>query len=135
VGINLICQSNFGTSFRANYAGALQHINKLDNRSNDFKLAHNKALVEYCKSDFKKNETFQKNLTSICNQFRIRIDKLDDVDQCIIHYNQAILLYHQQQYTNAIFIMDRVYKFIEPMGNGNANKRIFYKRKNLQMTR
>jgi hypothetical protein len=70
VGINLICQSNFGTSFRANYAGALQHINKLDNRSNDFKLAHNKALVEYCKSDFKKNETFQKNLTSICNQVK-----------------------------------------------------------------
>jgi CCR4-NOT transcription complex subunit 10 len=122
VGINLICQSNFGTSFRANYAGALQHINKLDNRSNDFKLAHNKALVEYCKSDFKKNETFQKNLTSICNQFRIRIDKLDDVDQCIIHYNQAILLYHQQQYTNAIFIMDRVYKFIEPMDDALAKQ-------------
>ncbi|EFA06148.2 CCR4-NOT transcription complex subunit 10 isoform X1 [Tribolium castaneum] len=105
-----------------NYAGALQFINKLDNRTNDFKVAHNKALVEYCKSDFRKNETFQKNLTSICNQFKIRLDKLDDVDQCIVHYNQAILLYHQQQYTNAIYIMDRVYKFIEPMDDALAKQ-------------
>ncbi|XP_044263264.1 CCR4-NOT transcription complex subunit 10 [Tribolium madens] len=105
-----------------NYAGALQFINKLDNRINDFKVAHNKALVEYCKSDFKKSETFQKNLTSICNQFKIRLDKLDDVDQCIVHYNQAILLYHQQQYTNAIYIMDRVYKFIEPMDDALAKQ-------------
>lgn len=61
-------QCNTFSCFRNNYIGALQFINKLDNRSNDFKVAHNKALVEYCKSEFKKNDTFQKNLTSICNQ-------------------------------------------------------------------
>lgn len=49
-------------------------------------------------------------------QFRIRVDKLDDVDQCIIHYNQAVLLYHQRQFTQAVAIMDCVYKFVEAMG-------------------
>ncbi|XP_063908299.1 CCR4-NOT transcription complex subunit 10-like [Zophobas morio] len=105
-----------------NYGGALQFINKLDTRTHDFKVAHNKALVEYCKSDFKKTDAFQKSLTSICNQFKIRVEKLDDVDQCIVHYNQAILLYHQRQYTNAIYIMDRVYKFIEPMDDALAKQ-------------
>lgn len=46
----------------------------------------------------------------------MKLEKLDDVDHCILHFNQAILLYHQQQYTAALRIMDRVYKFIEPMG-------------------
>lgn len=50
-------------------------------------------------------------------QFAISKDKLDDVDHCVLHFNQAILLYHQRQYTAAVLIMERVYKFIEPMGN------------------
>lgn len=54
--------------FRKNYLGVLQYINKLDTRNNDFKVAHNKALVEYYKSDLRKNDTFHKNLNSICTQ-------------------------------------------------------------------
>lgn len=43
-------------------------------------------------------------------------DVIDDVEQCVIHYNQAVLLYHQRKYTEAFRIVDRIYKFIEPMG-------------------
>lgn len=50
-------------------------------------------------------------------QFHVTLEKLDDVDHCILHFNQAVLFYHQQQYTSALRIMDRVYKFIEPIGN------------------
>lgn len=43
-------------------------------------------------------------------------DVCDDVEQCVIHFNQAVLLYHQQKYVEALRIVDRIYKFIEPMG-------------------
>ncbi|KAI4466616.1 ccr4-not transcription complex subunit 10 [Holotrichia oblita] len=36
------------------YANCLQNINKLENRTYDFKVAHNKAVVEYYKSDSRK---------------------------------------------------------------------------------
>nr|XP_023025866.1 CCR4-NOT transcription complex subunit 10 [Leptinotarsa decemlineata] len=100
---------------KKNYSACLQLLNKLESRSNDLKVVHNKAIVEYCKSDLKKTEQLQKSLTSICNQFQVKVDKLDDIDHCIIQYNQAVILYHQRQYTAAQRIMDRVYKFIEPM--------------------
>ncbi|KAJ8932065.1 hypothetical protein NQ314_014965 [Rhamnusium bicolor] len=51
-----------------NYVACLQNISKLDSRTNDLKVIHNKAVVEYYKSDFKKTEQFQKNLTAVCNQ-------------------------------------------------------------------
>lgn len=54
--------------FRASYANCLQNINKLENRTYDFKVAHNKAVVEYYKSEMKKTEQFQKSLNNIFNQ-------------------------------------------------------------------
>ncbi|KAF5307187.1 hypothetical protein FQR65_LT00703 [Abscondita terminalis] len=100
---------------KGNYSGSLQNIHKLENRTYDLKVAHNKIVVEYYKTDLKATEIFQKNLTSFFSQYRLRLEKLDDVDHCVAHYNQAVLLYHQKQYSNAIRIMERVYKFIEPM--------------------
>ncbi|KAJ8962748.1 hypothetical protein NQ318_001146 [Aromia moschata] len=107
---------------KKNYVACLQHISKLDSRTNDLKVIHNKAIVEYYKTDFKKTEQFQKNLTSLCNQFKIKVEKLDDIDHCVVQFNQAILLYHQRQYTQAQRIMDRVYKFIEPMDESLAKQ-------------
>ncbi|KAK4885485.1 hypothetical protein RN001_001756 [Aquatica leii] len=98
-----------------NYTASLQSINKLENRTYDLKVAHNKIVVEYFKTDLKATDIFQKSLTSFYTQFNLRMDKLDDVDHCVAHYNQAVLLYHQRQYSQAIRIMERVYKFIEPM--------------------
>ncbi|KAI4466623.1 ccr4-not transcription complex subunit 10 [Holotrichia oblita] len=105
------------------YANCLQNINKLENRTYDFKVAHNKAVVEYYKSDSKKTDQFQKTLNNIFNQFQMKLEKLDDVDHCVCHFNQAVLLYHHRQYTAALRIMDRVYKFIEPMDD-NLSKQV-----------
>ncbi|CAH1971240.1 unnamed protein product [Acanthoscelides obtectus] len=107
---------------KKNYAACLQCINKLENRSNDLRVAHNKAVAEFFKSDCKKTEQFQKNLTAICNQFLVRAEKLDDVEHSIIQFNQAVILYHQKQYTAAQRIMDRVCKFIEPMEESLAKQ-------------
>lgn len=107
---------------KKNYASCLQFINKLENRHGDLKVVQNKAIIEYSKNDFKRTEQLQRNLTQICNQFQIKLERLDDIDHCIIQFNQAVLLYHQKQYTAALRIMDRVYKFIEPMDESLAKQ-------------
>ena len=52
-------------------------------------------------------------------QMKVSLEKLsslDDVDQCTAYYNYAVILYRLQQYTQAVAILDRVFQFIEPMG-------------------
>ena len=44
------------------------------------------------------------------------IAALDDVDQCIIYYNHAVVLYYTKQYKAAFGLLDKVMQFIEPMG-------------------
>lgn len=44
------------------------------------------------------------------------IAALDDVDQCIIYYNHAVILYYLKQYKAAFAVLDKVMQFIEPMG-------------------
>lgn len=44
------------------------------------------------------------------------IDSLDDVDQCIIYYNQAVVYYHTRKYGQALTITEKLYTFLEPLG-------------------
>lgn len=44
------------------------------------------------------------------------IDGLDDVENSLLHYNQAIIHYHMRQYSEAILIGERLYQFLEPFG-------------------
>jgi CCR4-NOT transcription complex subunit 10 len=44
------------------------------------------------------------------------LDSLEDVEHCVIYFNQAVLLYHLKQYSTALKIMQKVFSFIEPMG-------------------
>ena len=48
------------------------------------------------------------------------IAALDDVDQCIIYYNHAVILYYLKQYKAAFAILDKVMQFIESMGNNSS---------------
>ncbi|XP_023227229.1 CCR4-NOT transcription complex subunit 10-B-like [Centruroides sculpturatus] len=87
-------------------------------RSNDLKVYHNKAVAEYYSSDFINTNDFQKILVDICNQARINIDNvetLEDVDHCILFFNQAIILFHLHQYHATITILDKLFQFIEPL--------------------
>jgi CCR4-NOT transcription complex subunit 10 len=58
------------TDFNRNsYGSCLQHLLKLEaSRPQDTKVAHNKAIVEYYKSDLKKTDQFRKNMNLVCSQ-------------------------------------------------------------------
>lgn len=43
-------------------------------------------------------------------------DGLDDVENSILYYNQAIIHYHMRQYSEAIVIGEKLYQFLEPFG-------------------
>ncbi|XP_020927208.1 CCR4-NOT transcription complex subunit 10 isoform X6 [Sus scrofa] len=42
------------------------------------------------------------------------MDGLDDVENSMLYYNQAVILYHLRQYTEAISVGEKLYQFIEP---------------------
>lgn len=54
---------------RGSYAACLQNLSKLEaSRPHDTKVAHNKAVAEYYKSDLKKTDQFRKNMNMVCAQ-------------------------------------------------------------------
>lgn len=44
------------------------------------------------------------------------MDGLDDVENSMLYYNQAVILYHLRQHTEAIAVGEKLYQFIEPFG-------------------
>ena len=54
------------------YVECMQSIYKLvSNRPSDPKVIHNKAVIEYFLSDFKRTDEFKKNLYYVCSQVRL----------------------------------------------------------------
>ena len=57
---------------RGSYGTCLQNLTKLEAaRPQDTKVAHNKAIAEYYKSDLKKTDQFRKNMNLVCSQVRM----------------------------------------------------------------
>ncbi|KAL0112103.1 hypothetical protein PUN28_013377 [Cardiocondyla obscurior] len=107
------------------YASCLSYLSKLESlRPTDLKVTHNKVVVEYYKSDLKKTELTHKSLNAICGQISTTDSNevIDDVEKCVMRYNQAVLLYHTKQYNAALQIMTRLFAFIEPMEETLAHK-------------
>lgn len=44
-------------------------------------------------------------------------ESLEDVDHSVIYFNQAVILYHLRQYKAALNILDKLFQYIEPLGN------------------
>ncbi|XP_054476956.1 CCR4-NOT transcription complex subunit 10 isoform X2 [Anoplopoma fimbria] len=91
---------------------ALQELNK-----DDYKIALNKAVVEFYKSSQTTTGTLKQTLMAMKNQVHTSaedIDGLDDVENSLLYYNQAIIHYHMRQYSEAIAIGERLYQFLEP---------------------
>ncbi|KAG7235206.1 hypothetical protein INR49_003087, partial [Caranx melampygus] len=74
---------------------ALQDLNK-----EDYKIAMNKAVVEFIRAVHTSAED---------------VDGLDDVENSLLYYNQAIIHYHMRQYSEAISIGEKLYQFLEPL--------------------
>ncbi|XP_044062434.1 CCR4-NOT transcription complex subunit 10 isoform X5 [Siniperca chuatsi] len=91
---------------------ALQELNK-----EDYKIAMNKAVVEFYTSGQTTTGTLKQTLMAMKNQVHTSaedVDGLDDVENSLLYYNQAIIHYHMRQYTEAISIGERLYQFLEP---------------------
>lgn len=52
------------------------------------------------------------------------MDGLDDVENSMLYYNQAVILYHLRQYTEAISVGEKLYQFIEPFGMLSVKSKI-----------
>ncbi|KAM9601149.1 CCR4-NOT transcription complex subunit 10 isoform 2-T2 [Trichechus inunguis] len=111
-----------GSAFQAftagNYDTCLQHLACLqDINKDDYKIILNTAVAEF----FKSNQTTTDNLRQTLNQLKNQVhsaveemDGLDDVENSMLYYNQAVILYHLRQYTEAISVGEKLYQFIEP---------------------
>nr|XP_043873681.1 CCR4-NOT transcription complex subunit 10 isoform X2 [Solea senegalensis] len=91
---------------------ALQELNK-----EDYKIALNKAVVDFYKSGQSTTGTLKQTLIIMKNQVHTsaeEVDGLDDVENSLLYYNQAIIHYHMRQYSEAISIGEKLYQFLEP---------------------
>lgn len=107
------------------YGSCLSYLNKLETlRPKDLKVMHNKVVVECYKNDLKKTELLRKSLNAICGQMCTTdsTETIDDIEKCVMRYNQAVLLYHMKQYNASLQIMNRLFAFIEPMEESLAHK-------------
>lgn len=104
---------------KGSYVSCLMCLNQLENlRPKDVKVMHNRIVAEFFKNNLRQTEIFKKNLSLICGQLWgiNSADAVDDVEKCVMRYNQAILLYHTRQYNAALQIMIRLFSLIEPLG-------------------
>ncbi|XP_075896822.1 CCR4-NOT transcription complex subunit 10 isoform X1 [Nelusetta ayraudi] len=102
-----------------NYDESIRHLEFLQElNKDDFKISMNKAIVEFYKSGQTAIGNLKQSLmATIKSQVYMStedIDGLDDVENSLLHYNQAIIHYHMRQYSEAIFIGERLYQFLEP---------------------
>uniref|UniRef100_A0A8C2MZN2 CCR4-NOT transcription complex subunit 10 n=1 Tax=Cricetulus griseus TaxID=10029 RepID=A0A8C2MZN2_CRIGR len=110
--------SAFQAFTSGNYDACLQHLASLqDINKDDYKIILNTAVAEF----FKNNQTTTDNLRQTLNQLKNQVhsaveemDGLDDVENSMLYYNQAVILYHLRQYTEAISVGEKLYQFIEP---------------------
>ncbi|XP_037088701.1 1,5-anhydro-D-fructose reductase-like [Pollicipes pollicipes] len=61
---------------------------------------------------------FNKGNYSNCLQAKLRperLETLEDVDNCILYYNYAVILYHLRQYRAALGIVSKIFRYIEPL--------------------
>uniref|UniRef100_A0A3Q2HMX3 CCR4-NOT transcription complex subunit 10 n=1 Tax=Equus caballus TaxID=9796 RepID=A0A3Q2HMX3_HORSE len=101
-----------------NYDACLQHLASLqDINKDDYKIILNTAVAEFFKSNQTTTDSLRQTLTQLKNQVHSAVeemDGLDDVENSMLYYNQAVILYHLRQYTEAISVGEKLYQFIEP---------------------
>uniref|UniRef100_A0AAY5E8R1 CCR4-NOT transcription complex subunit 10 n=1 Tax=Electrophorus electricus TaxID=8005 RepID=A0AAY5E8R1_ELEEL len=101
-----------------NYDESLKHLESLQElNKEDYKIAMNRAVAEFFRSGQTTTGTLKQILMTIKNQMHSAvedIDGLDDVENSILYYNQAIIHYHMRQYSEAISIGEKLYQFLEP---------------------
>uniref|UniRef100_A0A8C1MV79 CCR4-NOT transcription complex subunit 10 n=1 Tax=Cyprinus carpio TaxID=7962 RepID=A0A8C1MV79_CYPCA len=106
-------------AFKAeSYDVSLKHLDSLQElNKEDYKITMNKAITEFYKSGQTTTSTLKQTLMTLKNQMHTAVDDidgLDDVENSILNYNQAVIYYHMRQYSEAISIGEKLYQFLEP---------------------
>lgn len=100
------------------YEECLKHLESLQElNKEDYKIALNKAVAEFYKSDQSTTGAFKNTLIAMKNRLHTNtedVDGLDDVENSLLYYNQAIIHYYMRQYSDAISIGEKLYQFLEP---------------------
>uniref|UniRef100_A0A1A7WM88 CCR4-NOT transcription complex subunit 10 n=1 Tax=Iconisemion striatum TaxID=60296 RepID=A0A1A7WM88_9TELE len=113
-----IAASAYEAFVAGKYDESLKHLEALqDVNKEDYKIAMNKAVVEFFRSGQTTSGTLKQTLMAMKNRLHTSaddVDGLDDVENCLLYYNQAIILYHMRQYSEAISIGEKLYQFLEP---------------------
>lgn len=52
-------------------------------------------------------------------------ESLEDVDHSVLYYNQAIIMYHLQQYKTALGIIDKLFPFMEPISSSRGRDIVY----------
>ncbi|XP_041421400.1 CCR4-NOT transcription complex subunit 10-A isoform X4 [Xenopus laevis] len=101
-----------------NYEACLQHLGELKEiNKDDYKVILNSAVAEFYKSDQTTTDLLKQTLNQLRNEVHSAIDEidsLDDVENSMLYYNQAVILYYLRQHMEAISIGEKLYQFIEP---------------------
>uniref|UniRef100_T1J4Y2 CCR4-NOT transcription complex subunit 10 n=1 Tax=Strigamia maritima TaxID=126957 RepID=T1J4Y2_STRMM len=124
-----LAQTSYGEFMKGNYDSCLQILNQLSStRPSDSKVTMNKSVTKFYISCCTNIDEFRESMAQIRSQTHVNSrenDDLDDVDHCVVKYNQALLLYHFRKYHAAIPVLDKVFQFIEPIEENLAKKVCF----------
>ncbi|XP_075068492.1 CCR4-NOT transcription complex subunit 10 isoform X2 [Mixophyes fleayi] len=101
-----------------NYEVCLQQLAELKEiNKDDYKIMLNMAVAEFYKRDQSTTDNLKQTLNQLRNEVHSAVDEmdsLDDVENSMLYYNQAVILYYLRQHMEAIAIGEKLYQFIEP---------------------
>ncbi|XP_076448993.1 CCR4-NOT transcription complex subunit 10-like isoform X2 [Babylonia areolata] len=103
---------------KGNMEKCKNHMERLQRqRPMDPKVVHNHAVVCFYNSNQCAVEELKNGLNTACQLAKNSEDPLDgieDVDNAVLYYNQAVLNFVLKQYRTALAILDRGFQYIEP---------------------
>uniref|UniRef100_H3D287 CCR4-NOT transcription complex subunit 10 n=1 Tax=Tetraodon nigroviridis TaxID=99883 RepID=H3D287_TETNG len=113
-----VAASAYEAFLAGRYDESLKHLEGLQElNKEDYKISMNEAVVKFYKSGQTTTGALKQSLTLLKNQVHTTTDDadgLDDVENSLLYYNQAIIHYYLRQFSEAISIGERLYQFLEP---------------------
>ncbi|XP_053617691.1 CCR4-NOT transcription complex subunit 10 [Plodia interpunctella] len=94
---------------KKDFSGALQHLNELENLigSNNKRLQHNKAIVEFMASDMKNLDKFKKAV-ALLTGLNFPDIEIKDLNSPFLIYNYAVVLYHSRYYYQCTVLLEKL---------------------------
>ncbi|BFZ19332.1 hypothetical protein BsWGS_22371 [Bradybaena similaris] len=98
-----------------------------DARPTDVKVVHNRSVALFYQSQCRAVDEFRHNIQTVFNMARISPDlseksNIDDADYAVVYYNKAVVLYHEKQYRAALSVLEKLFRYIEPIDETLAQK-------------